>query len=158
LETGQEIVFISPVESESLALRRIFAGSQTSVHWFPTCKAALAFLREHPLGVVISNVRVPDGCWKELLNALSQFPHSPNLIVWSSLADHRLWAEVLNLGGYDVLLSPFEPEEVQRVSDAAWREWQHRPRETSLPRNGARSAADSRLAHDPAQAANEEIT
>jgi DNA-binding NtrC family response regulator len=152
-EMGPEIVLVSPVESESLALRQIFVDSQTSVHWFPTCQAALAFLWEHSLGVVISSARLADGCWKDLLNALSQIPHSPNLIVSSRLADNKLWAEVLNLGGYDLLLSPFEPEEVQRVSSAAWRAWQHRPGETSLPRDVAGSAADSRLARKPVQAA-----
>jgi len=39
----------------------------------------------------------------------------PLLIVASRLADERLWAEVLNLGGYDVLLKPFEPAELRRV-------------------------------------------
>jgi hypothetical protein len=45
------------------------------------------------------------------------------VIVSSRLADERLWAEVLNLGGYDVLGMPFEPEKVLRVADSAWRAW-----------------------------------
>jgi DNA-binding response OmpR family regulator len=28
---------------------------------------------------------------------------------------NKLWAEVLNLGGYDVLSKPFDPVEVRRV-------------------------------------------
>jgi hypothetical protein len=47
----------------------------------------------------------------------------PNLIVSSRLADDRLWAEVLNLGGYDVLARPFNRVEVIRVVQAAWRAW-----------------------------------
>ena len=47
----------------------------------------------------------------------------PKLIVSSRLADHRLWAEVLNLGGFDVLMTPFETEEVLRVTSSAWSEW-----------------------------------
>ncbi len=39
--------------------------------------------------------------------------HSPPaLIVTSPAAGPRLWAEVLNLGGYDVLAQPFSTEEV----------------------------------------------
>ena len=49
----------------------------------------------------------------------------PNLIVFSRLADERLWAEVLNLGGFDVLMTPFEPEEVLRVDFAAWSRWEY---------------------------------
>jgi hypothetical protein len=43
--------------------------------------------------------------------------------VFSRLADEYLWAEVLQLGGYDVLLKPFEEEEVARVALAAWLSW-----------------------------------
>jgi hypothetical protein len=43
-------------------------------------------------------------------------PFPPSLIVFSCLADEFLWAEVLNLGGFDVRMTPFEPEEVLRVA------------------------------------------
>jgi hypothetical protein len=39
--------------------------------------------------------------------------------VSSRVADDRLWAEVLNLGGYDLLTNPFAPAEVSRVVDLA---------------------------------------
>jgi DNA-binding response OmpR family regulator len=44
------------------------------------------------------------------------------LIVCSLLADDRLWAEVLNIGGYDVLMKPFLPIEVTRVVRMAARQ------------------------------------
>jgi DNA-binding response OmpR family regulator len=44
----------------------------------------------------------------------------PTLIVTSRLADDELWAEVLNLGAYDVLAQPFDPDEVYRVVFLAW--------------------------------------
>ena len=40
-------------------------------------------------------------------------------IVTSRLADDALWAEVLNVGGYDLLLKPFRAEEVIRMVHAA---------------------------------------
>ena len=36
----------------------------------------------------------------------------PRFVVSSRLADDHVWAEVLNLGGYDVLCTPFEAREV----------------------------------------------
>jgi len=52
------------------------------------------------------------------------------LVVTSKLADESLWAEVLNLGGDDVLAQPFDHEEVTRVVRSAvrassdpWRPW-----------------------------------
>lgn len=153
LETGAEVALISPLESDNSSLRRVLDGSHSTIYWFPTCKAALAFLREHPLGVVISNVQLPDGCWKDLLDALSRLAHPPNLIVSSHFADERLWAEVLNFGGYDVLLTPSEPEEVLRVSAEAWFAWKHKSTEISPPRKGAASATVSRPATEEALAA-----
>jgi DNA-binding response OmpR family regulator len=43
--------------------------------------------------------------------------------VTSRLADDRLWAEVLNIGGYDVLAKPFVPAEVFRTISLAWLNW-----------------------------------
>jgi DNA-binding response OmpR family regulator len=45
-------------------------------------------------------------------------------IVTSRLADDALSAEVLNVGGYDLLLKPFRAEEVIRVVHAAATQWQ----------------------------------
>jgi DNA-binding response OmpR family regulator len=50
----------------------------------------------------------------------------PDLIVASRLADEYLWAEVLNLGGYDVLAKPFNAEEVRRVVGLACEHHQER--------------------------------
>ena len=43
------------------------------------------------------------------------------MIVSSRLADDCLWAEVLNLGGYDLLAKPFAAAEVSRVVKMAAR-------------------------------------
>jgi len=59
--------------------------------------------------VVICEKSLPDGEWKDLLGK------TPRLIVTSHAADEALWAEVLNLGGYDVLAQPFDEQEVRRV-------------------------------------------
>lgn len=64
----------------------------------------------------------------------------PNLIVSSRLADARLWVEVLNLGGFNVLVTPFETEEVLRVTFAAWHNWECKKVERSLEKRGLRSA------------------
>jgi DNA-binding response OmpR family regulator len=148
LEKGVEIVLISPQERDSSSIRCIFDRSQGTVHWFPTCEGALVFLREHSMGVVISNAELPDGCWKDVLGALSRFAPQPKLIVSSRLADEKFWAEVLNLGGYDVLLTPFEPEEVLRVCTGAWLTWKHELTELSTSRKTADAATDSHPADE----------
>lgn len=60
-----------------------------------------------------------DGDWRQLWAILACEPKPPKFIVTSRLADDALWAEVLNVGGYDLLLKPFRAEEVIRIVHAA---------------------------------------
>ena len=76
--------------------------------------------RKHHVPVVISEPSLADGDWRTILDGLAELPEQPRLIVSSRLADHHLWADVLSLGGYDVLITPFDPTEVSRVVFLAW--------------------------------------
>jgi DNA-binding response OmpR family regulator len=73
--------------------------------------------------VVVCERDLPDGSWKHLLDKVETLARPPRLIVASRLADERLWAEVLNLGGYDVLATPFDADEVYRVVSYAVDSW-----------------------------------
>jgi len=66
---------------------------------------------------------LPDGTWKDILRTAETQSQAPLVLVVSRHADDRLWAEVLNLGGYDLLLKPFDRSEVTRVVGMAWRCW-----------------------------------
>jgi DNA-binding NtrC family response regulator len=70
--------------------------------------------------VVITDTRLPDGSWKDILNSLDRLWNRPQLIVADRLASEALWAEVLNLGAYDLLAMPFDLTEIQRVVSRAW--------------------------------------
>jgi DNA-binding response OmpR family regulator len=58
---------------------------------------------------------LPDGDWQELWEHVRRRPDPPLFIVSAPWTDARLWAEVLNLGAYDVLVKPYEPFEVARI-------------------------------------------
>jgi DNA-binding response OmpR family regulator len=49
----------------------------------------------------------------------------PPLIVSDRLADEQLWAEVLSLGGYDLLMKPFDAKEVHHAVSTACRRAEH---------------------------------
>lgn len=61
---------------------------------------------------VICEADLPDAGWKEVLKRISRLKNAPRLIVISSQAGESLWAEVLNLGGYDLLPMPLVEDEV----------------------------------------------
>jgi DNA-binding NtrC family response regulator len=94
---------------------------------------AEAILDASDIGVVICHAEVEDGSWREVLGNLQARRDPPNLIVSSRMADERLWTEVLNLGGYDLLMQPFERSEVLRVAQLAWMAWM-RARQTTTAR------------------------
>jgi DNA-binding response OmpR family regulator len=95
---------------------------------------AEAALRTASFGVVICGGLFEDGHgWKDILNEIRRKPVPPQLIVADRLADEALWAEVLNLGCYDLLITPFEAEEVRRVVPMAWGLWQRALEPTATP-------------------------
>jgi hypothetical protein len=84
----------------------------------------LALSRDESVPVLRCERDHADGNWEDLLNTTASLPAPPNLIVFSGLADESVWAKVLNLGGFDVPMTPFEPEEVLRVAFSAWSRWE----------------------------------
>ena len=119
----RSVLIISSCADDRASLRTIFRNSPWQLREAVTGGEGLVALRNDPQGipVVICEHHLPDGDWKCLLAEVVDMPVRPRLIVSSRLADERLWAEVLNLGAFDLFLgSPFEPEEVLRVAESAW--------------------------------------
>jgi len=125
----QTVLFVGIAESDGLSLDKILLDSNWRSHGVGNCQEAIEFLGQHHVPVVLTARKLPDGSWRELLSGMAGLSAPPNLIVSSRLADDRLWAEVLNLGGYDVLATPFEAEEVLRVTLAARHNWGRKPLE-----------------------------
>jgi DNA-binding NtrC family response regulator len=124
------VLVVSPSFNLTAALSRILedGASPIAVLHSPDCEQALEHLTNSKISVVISETLLPDGSWKDLLAFIWQIEASSVLVVTSKLADESLWAEVLNLGGYDVLAQPFDGEEVTRVVRSAARASSDHPR------------------------------
>lgn len=114
-------LLVSAVEEDRQFLDDVFSQQGWVLHKTLTLGTALAFLRDNPVPVVITERDLPLGDWKNLLAAIQHLPRTPVLIVTDRLADERLWAEVLNLGGHDVLGKPFQERELLWVLGSAWR-------------------------------------
>lgn len=56
-----------------------------------------------------------ENIWERVFEIISRTKSKPPLIVCSRHADHKLWADVLQVGAHDVLEMPFVEEEVTRV-------------------------------------------
>jgi two-component system chemotaxis response regulator CheY len=69
--------------------------------------------------VVLTDAALPDGDWQGVLQIVAEAGVDIEVVVCSRLGDHKLWIDVLEQGAYDVLVEPFECEEVRRIVEAA---------------------------------------
>jgi DNA-binding response OmpR family regulator len=128
------VLAISPNEDDHLFLANIFSHTNWQLRAAHTWRDALGILGRQRIPILVCESQLLDATWKEVLAELSQLPERPVLIVASRLADESFWAEVLNLGAYDVLMKPFDATEVFRVVSLAWLSWKNdRERLVSRP-------------------------
>jgi len=124
LESGpvQEIriLSVSSTEEDHAAIFHILDELPFVVTPARSCREAASALSLGQFGIILCESDLPDGTWLEILNQISGVRERPLLIVTSRLADEFLWAEVLNLGGYDLLAKPFSRQEVRHVLTSAW--------------------------------------
>lgn len=97
-------------------LASILRSCRWTVYEATDLHEAVALLREQSVRVVIV-----EGDWRTMLDHTSLCSAPPSVIVTAPFADEALWAEVLNLGGFDVLAQPFDATEVSRIAHAAMR-------------------------------------
>jgi len=114
------ILSISLEEDDHNALFQILDELPFAVTAARTCGEAAIRLGMEQFGIILCECKLPDGNWSEILNRISGAAEEPLLIVTSRVADVSLWAEVLNLGGYDLLAKPFSRQEVRHVLTSAW--------------------------------------
>jgi DNA-binding NtrC family response regulator len=92
--------------------------------------------------VVVTDARLHDGDWRRVFEIVARGRRKIEVIVCSRVGDPKLWLDVLEEGGYDVLVEPFEHEEVQRIVEAAAaRSYMRSPAQAIYhERNAARAA------------------
>ena len=119
LERPVSILGVALSSEDWASLRRSPILGQAEIFDAADCREALARLVSLEPRIVISEPELPDGSWRDILAASQDLPVPPPVIVASRLADERLWAEVLNLGGYDLVAKPLDTREVTRIMMAA---------------------------------------
>jgi DNA-binding response OmpR family regulator len=117
------IVAVNLCKQDCRFLKSIFGGFRWKLASVTTLTQGLRQAESQSVPVIVCECDFQDGNWKLLLDRVRMLVRPPRLIVTSRFADERLWAEVLNLGGYDVLLTPFDADEVRRVVSYAVDSW-----------------------------------
>ena len=117
------LLAICPNREDRQSLENFLDHDRYTIQGAPTLREATKLLRNQPT-LIVCEKDLPDGTWKDVFREARDLDNPPPVVVVSRLADERLWAEVLNWGGFDVLLKPFEPSEVRRVMGMALRHGQ----------------------------------
>ncbi len=128
------LLAVSPYPADLQSLGDILRPHNWKITSVKTWKEARTFLSRADADVIMCECKLPDGMWRNLLNSLDTLRQRPPIVVMSRDADESLWAEVLNLGGYDVLQKPFEEMEVLRVAAMAQRHHDRSAQNPSVPR------------------------
>jgi DNA-binding NtrC family response regulator len=87
-----------------------------------TCQQARGLLQTHPpVDVVITQVTLPDGNWCDVFKYLVDNGVQASLIVSSPHADEILFSEVLWRGAYDLIVEPYQADELRKTLEGALR-------------------------------------
>jgi DNA-binding NtrC family response regulator len=101
-------------------LLRLLEGKNLQIYIASDFREAQEKLRAHSqYDVLLSDDQLPDGSWRDMLQFLLESKTSCEMIVCSRCGDEQLWAEVLQCGAYDLLVEPFERQEVDRIIQSA---------------------------------------
>jgi DNA-binding response OmpR family regulator len=119
LDKSFAVMVVGGFDSDLIALLHILSDTEWTLYWNTTLADAVDTLRHRPVSVVLCDHVLPDGGWKGMLEAAASLASPPPLIVTARFASERLWAEVLSLGGHDVLMKPFDADEVIRAVSLA---------------------------------------
>ncbi len=85
-----------------------------------SCERAAQLLRDNPdINLVLTDLCLPDGSWFDILNLVTELHPGAAVVACARVADDKLWTHVLEAGGFDVLVEPYEDQEVSRILGAA---------------------------------------
>ena len=73
----------------------------------------------HRYDLFLVDAELHDGSWHDLVEFSRNSEMAVPAIVCARLGDHQLWAEVLESGGYDLIVEPYVEREVTRILEGA---------------------------------------
>ncbi len=107
---SRDLLLVSHQADDRRFLGELLPYPEWRLRFARSPREAQFLLQNNDISVVVCEERLPGGGWQDILPCLS----GEKLIVTSRAASERLWAEVLNLGGFDVLAKPWDRFEVLR--------------------------------------------
>jgi two-component system response regulator PilR (NtrC family) len=112
---GKGVLFVSPRSDDATTLSRMLGSLSVQIEYVADLAHARAMIREGNYPVILTEANLRDGTWLDVLDLAHRVTPRSEVIVTDATADARFWAEVLNMGAYDLIAQPFATGEVQRI-------------------------------------------
>lgn len=109
------ILFVSPSAGDAGVVAEMLNPLSIPLEHAPDLRLARVKLDAERFGVILTESRLPDGTWQDILDLVDEEKLAAAVVVTHPFADVRLWADVLDMGAYDLLPQPFCCAEVQRI-------------------------------------------
>jgi DNA-binding NtrC family response regulator len=112
---GTGVLFVSPRREDAATLSRMLGSLSVPIEYVADLAHARAMIRDGNYPVILTEANLKDGTWLDVLDLARGVTPRSEVIVTDAAADARFWAEVLNMGAYDLIAQPFASGEVQRI-------------------------------------------
>jgi DNA-binding NtrC family response regulator len=110
------VVLATPWATDREYLRRLVKEHKMRPVEVGTCREALSAIGEFGATVVFCDEHLP---WRDLLSYLAEDCSPPRVIVVGAAPCESLCADVIHLGGFDVVAKPFADEDIEWVLSSA---------------------------------------
>jgi DNA-binding NtrC family response regulator len=112
---GKGVLFVSPRSEDATTISRMLGSLSVPIEYVADLAHARAIIRDGMYPVILTEAILNDGTWLDVLDLARRVTPRSEVIVTDASADARFWAEVMNMGAYDLIAQPFATGEVQRI-------------------------------------------
>jgi DNA-binding NtrC family response regulator len=115
------VLVVMPNPPDRARFANIAARTDWEVHMASTSDSAAEILKHHPADVIVCDRDVKPAGWRVAIEELAARSPASRFILSSPANDDRLWLEVIERGGFDVVTTPLHQERVIRAIQQAIR-------------------------------------
>ncbi len=117
IATERRRILLVPPPGESAALEAALAESGAEVRVAGCCAEACEVLTaESPFQAIFTGLELPDGCFRDLVEAAGRLPELVPVVVCLPNLDGG-WSDLLEAGAAGLLVKPYRHDEILRIFD-----------------------------------------
>jgi DNA-binding NtrC family response regulator len=106
-------------------LERAISRAEWNVLHMRTYEEALATMVSVLVPVIVCDENAAGGHWKEVIKSIISSPHPAPVLVASKSHDWRLWVDIIDSGGFDLISKPFDGATAGEKLELAFGHWKH---------------------------------